>query len=201
MGSRVNRILEKLFLALGASLQLCLGSVSDDIIRELLPMADIYENRACYRKALELYERILENYPDATLIPLVKFRLAKNYQLQGKYEEAFRRYKELSQTLPTDVSSALLTMGADLMTLKRYNEAVEVYSFFRETYPTNEAIPFVLFNLAQCKVYIYLDKGGKKLLDEAIDHLETLIINFPSHYLIPSAFDELRYIWQISYME
>lgn len=180
-----------LFLLVGNT---SFGYSVDDVVKELLPMADIYESKGCYRKAIELYEKLLQHYPETTFLPVIKFRMARNYHLQGKYDEAFKIYKELTKVLPKDVSSALISMGDELMRKGRYRKAIDVYTFWRSEYPTDECVPTTTLKLAQCYEHLYQWK-------EAVSLLETTITNYPQHTLVPRLFEELRYIWQESYRE
>lgn len=182
-------ILIGLFFLVG---NISFGNMVDEVVGQLLPMADIYESRGCYGKAMKLYENLLQRYPETTLVPVIKFRIARIYQLQGNYDEAFKIYKDLTKLLPRDVSSALIEIGDELMKRGSYKKAIEVYSFWKSEYPTDLCMPTTLLKLSQCREHLYQWK-------EAVDLLETAITSYPNHPIVPRLFEELRYIWQNSY--
>ena len=75
-----------------------------------------------------------------------------DYYSHGKYEKARRSFESLLNQYPFSEYSLL----AELKTadsnyyLKNYEEALLQYKDFEEHHPTNEAIPYVLFQMAMC---------------------------------------------------
>jgi len=75
-----------------------------------------------------------------------------DYYGRGKYEKAKRSFETLLNQYPFSGYSLL----AELKTadsnyyLKNYEEALLQYKDFEERHPTNEAIPYVLFQTAMC---------------------------------------------------
>jgi len=99
---------------------------------------------------------------------------ALDYYSRGKYDKAKRSFETLLNQYPFSEYSLL----AELKTadsnyhLGNYEEALLQYKDFEEHHPTNEAIPYVMFQMAMC-YYNQIDK-----IDRDISHASNAIYAF-----------------------
>ncbi len=75
-----------------------------------------------------------------------------DYYSRAKYEKARRSFETLLNQYPFSEYSLLaeLKTADSNFYLKNYEEALLQYKDFEERHPTNEAIPYVLFQMAMC---------------------------------------------------
>lgn len=81
----------------------CMADSSDEVIKEVLPLVETYKHRGSYKRAMTLCEKLLNNYPDSSLRPLIKLKIAEIYQEQNDYKKALEIYKEISNEIPDEV--------------------------------------------------------------------------------------------------
>ena len=74
------------------------------------------------------------------------------YYGKGKYEKAKRSFETLLNQYPFSQYSLLaeLKTADSSFYLKNYEEAQQQYKDFEERHPTNEAIPYVMFQMGMC---------------------------------------------------
>lgn len=84
---------------------------------------------AGYDSAVELYQRLLESYPDYRRNDTVLYQLARAYEVGGRTDEALVVLNELIQKYPdTDrIDEVQFRRGEMLFLRKNYNEAEQAY--------------------------------------------------------------------------
>lgn len=101
----------------------------------------------------------------------------------GDYHEALELFTEIKEKFPFSRFSLLAELkSADAnFYLKNYAEARALYEEFEEKHPTNEAIPYVLFQIARCHYTridaVDRDTSGAK---DAINTLNRLLKAYPN---------------------
>ncbi len=67
----------------------------------------------------------------------------------GRYEKAFKKFEEIRDRYPFSEFSLLaeLKMADCKYYLQDYEEAADLYQAFEDDHPTNEAIPYVMFQI------------------------------------------------------
>ena len=82
-----------------------------------------------------------------------------DYYSHGKYEKAKKSFETLLNQYPFSEYSLLaeLKTADSNFYLENYEEALLQYKDFEEHHPTNEAIPYVMFQMAMC-YYNQIDK-------------------------------------------
>jgi outer membrane protein assembly factor BamD len=82
-----------------------------------------------------------------------------DYYSRGKYDKAKKSFDTLLNNYPFSEYSLLaeLKVADSNYYLKNYEEALLQYKDFEEHHPTNEAIPYIMFQMAMC-YYNQIDK-------------------------------------------
>lgn len=106
-----------------------------------------------------------------------------DYYSQGKYEKAKRSFETLLNQYPFSEHSLLaeLKKADSNYYLKNNEEALLDYKDFEEHHPTNEAIPYVMFQVAKC-YYNQIDKIDRDTVPatNAIYAFSRLLRAFPN---------------------
>ncbi len=118
-----------------------------------------------------------------------------DYYSRGKYEKAKRSFETLMNQYPFSEYSLL----AELKTadsnyyLENYEEALLQYKDFEEHHPTNEAIPYVLFQMSMC-YYNQIDKIDRDITPamNAIYAFSRLLRAYPDSPYTGEARDRIR---------
>ncbi|ADH86332.1 outer membrane protein assembly factor BamD [Desulfurivibrio alkaliphilus] len=71
---------------------------------------------------------------------------------QARYRQALEIFKDLKERYPFSSVGVLAELKAADATyyLRRYDEALPLYQEFENNHPTNEAIPYVMFQIGMC---------------------------------------------------
>lgn len=108
----------------------------------------------------------------------------------GKYHDALKTFEEIKDRFPFSDSSLLAELKAadSHYYMKHYGDALTLYEEFEANHPTNEAIPYVLFQMGMCNYAqidtIDRDPGG------AIDSIQIfsrLLRTFPQSPYVEEA--------------
>jgi outer membrane protein assembly factor BamD len=106
-----------------------------------------------------------------------------DYYERGKYNKAKESFEGLLNSYPFSEYGLLAELkSADSnFYLKEYEEAVLQYMDFEERHPTNEAIPYVMFQMAMC-YYKQIDKIDRDVSNaaNAIYSFSRLLRAFPN---------------------
>lgn len=112
-----------------------------------------------------LYQRGYEDYQD------------------GRYKRAVESFQRLKEEYPLSDLAILAEVGiADAyFSDKEYGEAEVAYSDFINLHPTNENIPYALYQLGMChyKQLVHIDRDQTETI-KAKKEFETLVVRFPS---------------------
>ncbi|MEW6428961.1 MAG: outer membrane protein assembly factor BamD [Thermodesulfobacteriota bacterium] len=100
----------------------------------------------------------------------------------GKYDKAFQKFSEIGDNYPFSQHSMLaeLKMADCKYYLKEYDTAAGLYAEFEDNHPTNEAIPYVMFQIGMCHFRkidtIDRDPAGA---NDAIEAFNRLLRSYP----------------------
>ncbi len=100
----------------------------------------------------------------------------------GNYYKARKAFDEILDYYPFSPEAMLAQLkGADAnYYMENYQEALVLYREFEERHPTNEAIPYVMYQIAMC-YYQQIDRIDRDTsgADNAIKELSKLLRSFP----------------------
>ncbi len=102
---------------------------------------------------------------------------------KGQFDFAYEYYQEIKNKYPGSLESILaaLRMADCKYWLGDYLEAISLYEEFEKLYPTNEAIPYVIFQIATSYYKLKLSHDrDQTYTKKAIEHYERLLKNFPA---------------------
>jgi len=110
---------------------------------KLIPNSIFHRAKACeekkdLKKADELYAQIIKDYPDDELAPFAMFGIARNHWGEGGHtDEALALFDQFIAKYPTHslAPSAYLFKATIYRSLKRLDDAMEVYRVVAEKYP------------------------------------------------------------------
>ena len=101
---------------------------------------------------------------------------------RGKYFLAVETFDTIKERFPFSRFSLLAELkSADCrFYMKEYPEALELYNKFEQDHPTNEAIPYVLFQIGR-NHYLTLSSSDRETIaaQEAINVFERLVRSYP----------------------
>ncbi len=109
-------------------------------------------------------------------------RAERNFQ-RGAYDLAYQDFEEIKNKYPGTPEAVLAELRlADIkFWTGDYLEAIPLYEEFEKFYPTNEAIPYVVYQIATC---YYLLKStidrDPSFAKKAISNYERLLQNYPN---------------------
>ncbi len=158
----------------------------------LLQLANYYFNIADYQNSIKFYNQLLNTTPETEADPELWFNIAVAFDKILNYEKANEFYIRIinsdTTTLKTPQASeikinAMLNLANNYLLLGKFEEAIEIYKRYLETYPTHRSSQSVLFKIAQ--TYEEKIKDYKK----AIFYYTELINRFPrSKYIDESLY-------------
>ncbi len=102
---------------------------------------------------------------------------AMNDYTVGNYSDALRSFQEIIERYPFSPEALLAELkAADCQYYTgKYDEAKELYKTFQEQHPTNEAVPYVMFQIGMCDFSradrIDRDPSGAKDAVQSFDRL------------------------------
>lgn len=107
---------------------------------------------------------------------------AERYYRRGQYDLAYQYYNEVKNRYPGTAEAVLAELRlADVkFWAGEYLEAITLYEEFEKFYPTNEAIPYVIFQIGTCyyKLRQPVDRDPT-YAKKAIETYQRLISTFP----------------------
>ena len=115
-------------------------------------------------------------------LPELFVKAERNFQ-RGRYDLAYQAFEEIKNKYPGTPEAVLAELRlADIKFWSEdYLEAISLYEEFEKFYPTNEAIPYVIFQIANC--YYKLRQTPDRdpsYAKKAITHYERLLQNYPN---------------------
>lgn len=169
-----------------------------------------YQHRD-YRRARILYQALLTNYPQATLVGDASFRLAELLYYEGQYEAAQQAFKEFLQRFPRShlAPDAAHLQALSLLFLKRFAEARSVLEQAQRQFPDPRYQAYLVLALAKVSA-----AEGQRM--QAIDALRAMIVrgDFPNdakqqardlavelvdHQLTPDEMTALKERWPLEF--
>lgn len=103
---------------------------------------------------------------------------------KGQFDFAYDYYQEIKNKHPGSFEAILasLRMADCKYWLGEYLEAISLYEEFEKFYPTNEAIPYVIFQIANSYYKLKLSHDrDQTYTKKAIENYERLLKNFPEN--------------------
>ncbi|MBI5683918.1 MAG: tetratricopeptide repeat protein [Verrucomicrobia bacterium] len=119
----------------------------------------------------------------------ITHRLAQVYRQLNKLDDALKTFKEVREKYPDEdfIDDANLQVGATLVSLKRFDEAVTELTQFKERFATSALLPSALLQLGEAysgKVQIALEKNdaasAKESLKNAVGAYKEVINRAPN---------------------
>lgn len=143
-----------------------------------------------YNKSIDLYERLVRDYPQFSQRDNALYRLGGIYTQEGKFEESYKAYKEIIDKYPNSlvVANAKLRVGDYLYMHRRPEEAIELLKQIGADVGMQN-FELAQFRIASClyamsqyeeainKYFYYIEQCDKKVFtradfrDEAIQYL------------------------------
>lgn len=117
---------------------------------------------------------------EAPLFELVQ--RAERYFQRGQYDLAYQYYEEVKNKYPGTPEAILaeLRLGDTKFWAGEYLEAITLYEEFEKFYPTNEAIPYVIFQIATSYYKLRQPPDrDQSFTKKAIENYQRLLQNFP----------------------
>lgn len=107
-------------------------------VKSLYNMAECYRKMQRYDKAIEAYERIINDYPDSDMVPEAKYQLAyTRYEAslapeydQGSTDEALREFKDISKNTPVPSIKKEATKVLDELKVKKAESIMNIGNFY-----------------------------------------------------------------------
>ena len=94
----------------------------------LLWLAQFYLKSADYVQSLDFYQRILDHFPEHSGIEQISYEMGQAYEIQGLYDQALARYKQISagdQVLYPKVKLAIAGIFAKEFDVQKATQAYE----------------------------------------------------------------------------
>ena len=144
----------------------------------IVTKSSILVNKGEAQKALEQIQSYQKTYAGkGKFSGQITHRLAQVYRQVNKLDEALKTFKEVREKYPEEdfIDDANLQVGATLVSLRRFDEAVSELTQFKERFATSPLLPSALLQLGEAysgKVQIALEKGdaagAKESLNKAV---------------------------------
>ena len=132
---------------------------------------DQYESNMLKQQAIEIYQRILDDFPDFQYADKVRFFMAHEYFELGQTDEMLKQYKSLIGQFP----DSQYTPEAHLLLGDYYfNEKQDVEQSTRQyeavlNYPQSSAIAAARYKLAWCKINVVDYAGALALFESSVE--------------------------------
>ena len=156
----------------------------------IVTKSSILVNKGEPEKALEQIQAYQKAYAGkGKFAGQITHRLAQVYRQVNKMEEALKTFKEVREKYPEEefIDDANLQIGATLVALKRFDEAVSELTQFKERFATSQLLPSALLQLGEAysgKVQVALEKndaaGAKESLNRAVAAYKEVIDRAPN---------------------
>jgi len=123
---------------------------SENAVRALWRMGQIYEKLGLYYESIGSFKRILLRHPNSRFAPLARIGIAETYQGWKKWEEAKEAYEQidLKSLSNSDQASVLLGRAKSLYHLEQFEAAYRKFEQARAL-STHPATPTTLYQHAE----------------------------------------------------
>lgn len=168
---------------------------------DLMNQARNAEEARSDRRALKLYKRVADRYPNSVYAAEALYRTGLIRQKRKEYYKAFDAFQQMLQRYPSSekfsqvvaeqyrIASLLLDGARSYMWgvipgLKNREKAIEYFEQIVANAPYSDYAPLSLMNIA---------RGHQRMdaTEEAIDALDRMINNYPQNLLTPDAYLKL----------
>jgi len=118
----------------------------DNNRQDLIKVTDEITKRTLAKEphiAIEVFQRLLKAFPDASLSPVNQFRMASTLASGGFYQEASWAYRNLTANYPNEVlAQKSILASANLLTDKMglHENAIEMYNYFITYFPNSPLV-------------------------------------------------------------
>ncbi len=131
---------------------------------------DQYESNMLKKQAIEIYQRILHQYPDFEFADKVYFFMAHEYYELGQVEEMLRQYQVLIRKYPDSqyTPEAQLLLGDYYFNQKQDVEQSILHYQAVLQYPDSMAVAAARYKLAWCRINLADFKGALELFEESV---------------------------------
>ncbi|MBD3287226.1 tetratricopeptide repeat protein [candidate division KSB1 bacterium] len=166
-----------------------------NVFNLMLKLGSLYEHELGQRqKALYMYQRILNTYPDHEDIPLVYLAKGGLYVSQQKYENARSEFQLILDNYANNADACIqaqLAIGKTYEMENNWNKALNEYQWVVEAFPRHPKaldVPLYIANY-------YKLKNERNLADAAyetaIKHYKSIVTKYPNTMLSVMALDYL----------
>lgn len=131
---------------------------------------DQYEANMLKKPAIEIYQRILDNFPDFAYRDKVRFFMAHEYHELGQTEEMIKHYQQLIRQHPDSqyTPEAHLLLGDYYFNQKQdVDRSIKHYEAVL-TYTKSPAVAAARYKLAWCKINLSDFKGALELFEASV---------------------------------
>lgn len=145
---------------------------SCDYVHNSLAMA--FSHSEEYGKAIELFKTIIQKYPQSDILDEAVFYLGKTYYDTEDYLSSYLQLRNFKDKFPASnlKMQAILLEGLSLKSLKRYQEAYDIFKLSLSAVQEADLLARAEFEMSEC-----LYSLGQ--IDEALTHFEILRTKYP----------------------
>jgi len=131
---------------------------------------DQYEANTLKQRALEIYQRILSDFPDFPDCDKIVFFMAHEYRELGKIDEMLKQYHTIVTKYPdsTFAPESHLLLGDYYFSQKQDVEKSTAEYQAVLKYPDSPAVAAARYKLAWCRINVVDFKGALKLFEESV---------------------------------
>jgi tetratricopeptide (TPR) repeat protein len=133
-----------------------------------------YESNMLKKQAIEVYQRILDDFPGFEDIDKVRFFMAHEYNELGQVEEMLKQYQALISQFPNSsyTPEAHLLLGDYYFNQKQdVDQSKSQYEAVLK-YPQSPAVAAARYKLAWCKINLMDYAGALKLFEDSVNSPE-----------------------------
>jgi TolA-binding protein len=132
---------------------------------------DQYESNVLKQQAIEVYEHILDDFPDFQYADKVRFFMAHEYFELGQTEEMLKQYRTLIGQFPESqyTPEAHLLLGDYYFNEKQDVEQSTLQYEAVLKYPQSSAVAAARYKLAWCKINVLDYAGALTLLEASVE--------------------------------
>jgi TolA-binding protein len=140
-----------------------------------------------YQSAIDVLQSVIEKFPDAPAATSSVQRIQETYLMYGDFlatsnmtDEAVAQYRKVTD--PVLVEQAMILEGDAYLQGDRYEEAIQTYEKFIETYPQSTILPQAYLTMANA----HMQTEEYVKAEETLQMIETLNIS-PTNPVLPVA--------------
>lgn len=118
--------------------------------------ASIILEQGDYAEAIDLYNRLIEEYPQSLLVPAATLQIGRSYEYMGNQDTALIYYNEVVNRFPESpgAQNALIEGGRIRLRNGSWNQAALAYEQFVERYPESERLAEARYGIAMASLHL-----------------------------------------------